>query len=404
MKESDLVETLSRFGLSETEARALYYLGRLNEATATELAKATGLSRAEVYRAADALEAKGLMERTIDRPQRFKPRPIDETLGKLIATEKGRVERLDEDREVLLKHWTPKKGGVEADEERFQVQRGRTQIEGVLTRMLERAQREVAIAAPHRTVHRLLSWGLDEALEKAANRGVVVRLITQLTEDLLKGESIPRSVRFRHSEIPTYAQFFIVDQKEIAVYVTADAVVGSTGRPETVLWLNAPDFVMGQQTLFDDLWLSALDPQTRTEELETGHRPHDMRLVRGRAARIDETRDMVSRAREQILIAVAKGDVNRFRDRLAAPLYRASQRNVSIRILAPKSMNVEGSSVRVRPGKIEDRIGLVVIDNTELLVAALPEEGEETEEWAIVTTVEPAVRLAVERFESAWGQ
>jgi HTH-type transcriptional regulator, sugar sensing transcriptional regulator len=403
VKESDLVETLSRFGLAEAETKALYQLGRLNEATATELAKATGLSRAEVYRAADALEARGLMERTIDRPQRFRPRPIQEILDKLIDAEQSRIEQLSEDRDVLLKHWTPKKGPAEADEERFQVQRGRTQIEGVLTRMLERAEREVAIAAPHRTVHRLLSWGIDEALEKAAARGVVIRLITQLTEDLMGGDGVPRAVRVRHSDIPTYAQFLIVDQKEIAVYVTADAVMGSTGRPETLLWLNAPDFVMGQQTLFDDLWLSALTPQARREELETGHRPHEMRLVRGRAARIDETRDLVSRARQEIIISIAKSDEHRLRDRLTAALHRAADRGVKVRILSPGRFNLEKKGIRVLPGQLDPRIGFVLIDSTEMLIAALPEEGEETEEWGLVTTVEPAVEMAQQAFEKAWG-
>ncbi len=403
MKESDLVDTLTRFGLSDTEARAIYQLGRLNEATATELAKATGLSRAEVYRAADSLEARGLMDRTIDRPQRFRPRPVEEVLNKLIEAEKHRVQQLDEDQEVLLKHWTPKKGPAEAHEERFQVQRGRVQIEGVITRMLERAKREVAIAAPHRTAHRLLSWGIDDALEQAAARGVVVRLVTQLTEDLLK-EGIPRSVRVRHSDIPTYAQFIIIDQSEIAVYVTADPVVGTTGRPETVLWLNAPDFVMGQQTLFDDLWLGALDPQARREELETGHRPHDMRLVRGRAARLDEMRDLLSRAKQEVLMAVAEGDLHRLQDRLASPVYRAAARGVQMRILAPKSLHMEGKTVRERTGQLDPRLGVMLVDGTELLIAALPKEGEETEEWAVVTTVEAAVRITQKRFEAAWGQ
>ncbi len=404
MKESELVETLTRFGLSDAESKAIYQLGRLTEATATELAKATGLSRAEVYRAADALEARGLLERTIDRPQRFRPRPVEETLAKLIEAEQSRVRSLDEDRELLLKHWTPKKGPAEADEERFQVQRGRTQIEGVVGRMLERAEREVAIAAPHRTVHRILSWNLDAALEQAAARGVVIRLITQLTEDLLSEDGVPRSVRVRHSDVPTYAQFIIVDQKEIAVYVTADPVVGSTGRPETVLWLNAPDFVMGQQTLFDDLWLDALDPDARKQELETGHRPHDTRLVRGRAARLDEMRGLVSLAEREVLMAVSASDARRIRDRFAAPLYRAASRGVHLRILSPTPMNVDSPRALEQKGSLEPRITMVLIDNNELLVAALPEEGEETEEWAVVTTVEAAVELGRTQFEAAWGK
>lgn len=405
MKTDEVQQLLAAYGLSEPEVKAFYHLAKLGEATATEVAKESGLSRAEVYRAADGLERRGLLERTMDRPQKFLPRPIDEVADRLIGHERNRLADLQEKRDMLVQHWPKPAGPEEAEEERFQVQRGRAQIEGVLRRMVARAEREIAIAAPHRTVNRLLTWGLGDSLREAVERDVQVRLLTQITPDLLAEEAgVPPGVDMRHSEVPTYAQFVVVDQREIGIYVTVDPVVGTTGRPETLLWMNSPDFTMGQQTLFDDLWMQSTDREARRTEIETGHRPRQLRVVRGRLPRVDEMRAIISRAEKEILIAQPDPDSELDTSRVLASLKRAAAKGVKVRLLArPLSEVHAAEGIEAREGVADPRFGLLLVDGTEGLVTVFERDGAGAEERSVVVTVPTALDFVREVFESAWG-
>lgn len=406
MKVEDLQRALVGFGLAEAEAKAFYHLSKMGESTATEVAKESGLSRAEVYRAADGLEAQGLIERTMSRPQRFIPKPIDDALEVLLTTRRADLADLETQRERVAQLWPKHAGPEEAEEQRFKIQKGRTQIEGMITRMLERAEREIAIAAPHRTIFKLVSWGLGKAMTAAAERGVQVRIITQLTEDMLDQQGVlPDATEVRHSELPTYAQFVIIDQKEIAIYVTVDPVVGTTGRPETVLWLNSPDFTMGQQTLFDDMWMQSVDLEARRAELETGHRPQQMRVVRGRFPRVDEMRTIIARARERILIAAPEYVDAFLTPRVVTAVRRAAAKGVEVRLLAQETPDelTGADGIQVHKGMIDPRMGVLVIDEQEALVVPLgASEAEGAEERSIVVTVPAALEILRERYTAAW--
>lgn len=407
MKAEELQKALIGFGLSDAEAKAFYHLSKTGESTATEVAKMAGLSRAEVYRAADGLEAQGLIERTVSRPQRFIPRAIDEALEVLLVSRRANLQELEAQRERLAQVWPKHVATDEAEEQRFKIQKGKTQLDGLFTRMIERAEREIAIAAPHRTVFKLMSWGLGPMLTAAHKRGLHVRIITQITEDLLDQPGLlPEGVEVRHSELPTYAQFLLVDQKEIAMYVTVDPVVGTTGRPETVLWLNSPDLTMGQQTMFDDMWMQGVDVEARKVEMKTGHLPHQMRVVRGRFPRVDEMRTIMARAKKSIFIA-APTDVTGFvTPRVEITIKRIAKKGVAVLLLTPDGeSNVAGiAGVTVRKGTVDPRLGILVVDDKEALVVPLGSEIEGRDEHAVVATVPSVIELATKQFRAVWDK
>ncbi|MBW3583953.1 MAG: MarR family transcriptional regulator [Euryarchaeota archaeon] len=410
MRLDELLERLKDYGLAESEAKAFYHLSKRGEATASELAKDAALSRADVYRAADALEEKGLIQRTMDRPQRFIPLSIEHAVETLIGHERRRVERLETVRPEIVQHWPRGEGVEDKSETRFQVHQGRAQIEGAFRRMLERAEREVALAAPHRTVNRLLTWDIGKRLGEAAERGVRVRVLTQLTESLIRSDGgLPKDCETRHSEVPVYAQFLIVDQKEIAAYVTADPVVGTTGQTETVLWLNSPDYTLGQQALFDDLWEESLDLETRRHELEKGYIPNEGRVLRGRLMRIDQMRSMIGSAKARLRFSVQEEFEGTFaRLRVPQALKRAAEKGIRVQVLTPDPsiFPADVKGLEVRQGLVDGRLGVIVRDDEEALVVPSGQVADEKHahrERSAVVTVASAVGTVVDAFESAWG-
>src|SRR3989454_5536058 len=71
MKLSEASEALQRIGLSRYEALVFVNLARAGATTAGDVARVSGVNRVQTYRALEGLEARGLVEVTLDRPRRY---------------------------------------------------------------------------------------------------------------------------------------------------------------------------------------------------------------------------------------------------------------------------------------------------------------------------------------------
>src|SRR3989475_12943078 len=96
MKIAEASEALQRIGLSRYEALVFVNLARAGATTAGDVARASGVNRVQTYRALEGLQARGLVEGTLDRPRRDAAPASNEGFG-MIADEKrsepGRRER-----------------------------------------------------------------------------------------------------------------------------------------------------------------------------------------------------------------------------------------------------------------------------------------------------------------------
>jgi sugar-specific transcriptional regulator TrmB len=95
----DISKILAEFGLTQYEARLYLSASKLGAATASRLAKASGVRREEVYRTLPRLEKAGLVERVLGRPVRFKALGVDEGVSLLIKRKKEIAHRSPQ-------HWT----------------------------------------------------------------------------------------------------------------------------------------------------------------------------------------------------------------------------------------------------------------------------------------------------------
>lgn len=368
MKESELVEKLVRFGLEEKHARAYYRLARLGSATASDLAEATSIHRTQIYDIMEELEEQGFAESTLERPRRFVPRPVEDTLEHIIDAQRRRVDQLEETWDEIVDAWPQLEREDEARQERFTVHHGRTQIKGALERIIDDAEEEILAVVHRRGLGRWDSMGVLDDLHVASENGVSVRALTEIGSqgsDVL--ERFARWAEVRHHSLPGYSQFIVKDTDEIALFVALDPVVSTAKGGETVLWLNASDFILSQKALFDLLWSTAVSYGSRVDELETGEPAPRVEVVRGRWMRYDRVREMLSNAGERIRVALPEEDVNRLDGSgMKDALEHAAQRGVEVSVLAPKEIPLEGVSVSVTD--LLGDLAMVTVDGNEALV------------------------------------
>src|SRR5207302_7066855 len=144
MKLTEATEALERVGLGRYEALVFVNLSRAGAVTAREVARASGVNRVQTYRALGGLEARGLVEVTLDRPRRYSARALHDVFDMIAEEKRSELEKLDEVRKTLLEAW-PRLSGRTRDRPsgRLQVIKGRGQIYRTIREFVARVNEDV---------------------------------------------------------------------------------------------------------------------------------------------------------------------------------------------------------------------------------------------------------------------
>src|SRR5437870_5741023 len=267
MKITEASEALQRIGLSRYEALVFVNLARAGATTAGDVARASGVNRVQTYRALEGLEARGLVEVTLDRPRRYAARAIHEVFDMIAAEKRSELEQLDAIRRTLLEAWPKLSGRArEAPTVRRQVIKGRAQIYRTLQQVVAAAKAEVLAFTTTKGLQRSYRAGINEALLAAMRRGVKARLAADINEaNEVLMDRVSKYVPLRHVDRQR-ARFIIVDRDSILAFLIQDEK-SIRGEGETALWTNSPDFVKAHLEFFERSWVSGTAPRRRLAEL-----------------------------------------------------------------------------------------------------------------------------------------
>jgi sugar-specific transcriptional regulator TrmB len=392
VKASELVDRLTEFEIDERQAHVFFHLSRLGPSTASEVAEATEVSRTEIYRVMQDLESLGFVETTLERPRKFVPNPIEQVLGQRLEVKRQEVDELEEVSETLADRWPRTEEKGQARKQRFSVHQGRSQVQGLLDRMIENASEEVLLLAPSRGLSRLDNMGVLDDLVEQAEDDVDLRALTEIDEPSEPVDVLGEAGQVRHVDLPGYAQLVVVDRDEIALFVTLDPLVSTQGTGETVLWLNARDFILSQKGLFDTLWSMGIRREERLDALENDSPAERVEVIRGRWTQFGRMKEMLHRAENEVRLMAPDVDLERWTEgHHADALDRAREQVDEVTILGPDA--VEGNPEAT----------VLEVDGEEALFATgverEPDSSTFRDEWGVRVTTEEGVALLTRLFE-----
>jgi HTH-type transcriptional regulator, sugar sensing transcriptional regulator len=267
MRLSEASEALQRIGLNRYEALVFVNLAQAGATTAGDVARASGVNRVQTYRALEGLEARGLVEVTLDRPRRYAARALHDVFDMIADEKKAELEKLDAVRKTLLEAW-PKLSGLtrEPPSVRLQVIKGRAQIYRTLRQFVASAKEEVLAFTTTKGLQRSYRAGINEALLEAIRRGVKPRLAADINEtNKALMAQVAGYVPLRHVDRQR-ARFIIVDRDSILAFLIQDEKT-IRGEAETALWTNSPDFVKAHLDFFETAWGEGVAASTRLKAL-----------------------------------------------------------------------------------------------------------------------------------------
>ena len=268
MRVSDMIEAIRRIGLTEYEASIFVNLARAGQVTAGELAAASGVNRVQTYRALESLEARGLVEVTVERPRRFTVRAIEDAFDMIADEKRAELQLVEATRKQVLETWARvTKGRAGPVSTRLQVIKGRAQIYRALRKSVMGAEHEVLAFTTTKGIQRSYRAGINEALVAAMNRGIKARLIMDIdSSNRALAATVARQVPLRHAA-GQRGRFILVDRAAILAFLIQDEAT-LRGEAETAIWTNSADFVGAHREFFERAWSAGTPAASRLRALE----------------------------------------------------------------------------------------------------------------------------------------
>ena len=265
-------EILSDFGLTGNQAKVYLATARLGSASVGQISKVAKVRREDVYRIMPKLEKMGLVEKILSKPTKMRALPVEEAFHVLIEREQEianeRMSTLMAKKDAFLKHYKPFR--IETKEAtHFTIISGR---EGTMTKelaMLKRAKNAISIVTSKEKFAQFFN-NYDETLQKAANKGIAIRMILNVTEH---DDSIMENIKeYESARVPVHLKYtdqrsthyMIVDYNQALVATSTEP----TMRETPYLWTNDNSLVGLLQKSFEGLWHASVELKTiETEDV-----------------------------------------------------------------------------------------------------------------------------------------
>jgi sugar-specific transcriptional regulator TrmB len=257
--EEESIGLLVQLGFTITQAKLYIALLKLDNADVRTISKQINLPRSEVYRTLNELQRKGLAEKEIATPSRFKATPIENGLQVLIDRRVQQCKEIQEKTKKILRkiQGCPIQTQQKQEYELIMVE-GRERLLQIIKNEHANVQQSVDILST------LARWPqiLDSCFEdyqKALARKVRYRVVIEKP----RGEiDFPENVRalltkssfeLRLSRAPLITNAAIFDGKEATFnFFPAKSLADSP-----IIWTNHPSFISMCQDHFKLIWKTA---------------------------------------------------------------------------------------------------------------------------------------------------
>jgi len=278
----ELVKVLRDFGLTDTEAEIYLFLANQEALKGTEIAKFTKKDKAQVYHILKSLQAKGLVESTLEAPVRFAPVPFERIVDLTIKSKKDEAKKIEKAKEDLLKYWgSISKNKLDFTAEKFVVIEGRHKVYSKIAQMINETKNQFSTITTVNALVRADQFGLYDAFSKhSTSSKIQFRFLTQLSSQNLNGmktilsELSGTGFYFRGTNPDlgrsVFSRMVIRDNEETLFFITPRTASSNEELDDVCLWTNCKSLVDSFTSVFEELWHNSKDIVEKIAEIETG--------------------------------------------------------------------------------------------------------------------------------------
>jgi sugar-specific transcriptional regulator TrmB/pimeloyl-ACP methyl ester carboxylesterase len=284
MSQKKAKTVLKDFGLTSKEADVYLFLARHEVLTGGEVAKQTKIARSLVYRILKSLQAKGLVEPTLESPKRFVAIAFENALDLVIKTRQEEALLVERAKKDLLEDWRViSEAKPIARIEKFTVIEGNKKIYAKILHMIKETKNQLSGMLPVSALSRAEQIGVFEAVHKHPLKNKIkFQFVTDVNSQninavkLLKpelGAELDLKARNLESEVTSFPIFVIRDKEEAMIFIRPGAETTTEKQGDVCICTNCESLVQTFNGIFQTLWQTSIDLTAKICEIETGKLP-----------------------------------------------------------------------------------------------------------------------------------
>ena len=240
------------FSLNEYETKVWLALLSKGVASAGEISELSNVPRSRTYDVLESLEKRGFAIERLGKPVKYlgvKPQTVIEKL-KREASEQAEervntLANIKETNEFEQLEELYKTGVQPVKRENLSASlTGKSNISNYLREILQNAKKEVIVVGNSEEVMSKARLFKD-TFDKLKKSNIKIRIALSGNEEITK--RLEKLFDIKITKINIDAKFFIVDRKEILLYIAKE----EKGTEDIAVWLNSEFFVQSFATLFD---------------------------------------------------------------------------------------------------------------------------------------------------------
>ena len=342
MSEKIVKETLQGLGLTEKDIETYIQIAKSGLTTARDITKSIKITKAQVYRSLKNLQAKSIVEATIETPQKFTAKPFEKVFDLYIQIKKDEAQKIEQNREAAVKQWQAIAKNQELPtQDKFMVIVGRNYIYAKVSEMLKKAKKEALISASSQN---LVEADLENSLNIfIPNNQIPIRILTEISESNMEYmleifKQFSSNVQERHIDESKkfFPRFVLIDDAEL-LFVT-QGLESSISQTDAGLWTNNKALILSFKTFFDQMWQEAVDIKNRIQHIKNRHEPPKNIIIKNPKEAYKTASTIIKNAKKEIIAIITENDVPFLLS--SAKLFESlKKKNIDIKILAPITNN-----------------------------------------------------------------
>jgi sugar-specific transcriptional regulator TrmB len=246
---------LSKFGLTQNQAKVYTYLAKVGPKPAAEIVKALRFPRTETYFILGGLQERRIVKETISSPAEFVPLPLEQTILSMINAEKEKINTLSKQAEELFDLWKQiPTSALEINEdisEKMHTLQGQSQIFSKLLNMISSAKKQILVLGSIKDLSKL---DHSEVFDTLSNSALDVKIVISLSKTIPSFAKMidPKKIRLLQESSKDDQCFVIKDDEEILMFLR------NTTYPSDdifAIWSDSKALVDSMYKLFDHSWV-----------------------------------------------------------------------------------------------------------------------------------------------------
>ena len=279
MDEETIDRILKDYGLTQSEMEVYVFLAKHGLLKSREVARQIKKDKAQVLRILKNLQTKGIVEPTLETPQRFSAVPFERVLDAFVKTKREEAAVIESAKDDLLLYWKKiSKTKLEIPVDKFIVIEGSHRVYSKILTMVDETKKQISVTSSQQGLLHADRFGIFGAVAKHPHKpDLQFRLLTEIPNQLTSAmkavmQKVQQSgVTLRERNlvgVRLSPRMVIRDEEEIMLFFTPRNDSGVENLDETCLWTNCKDLVRSFAAVFEDLWNSSVEFQEKTVQIE----------------------------------------------------------------------------------------------------------------------------------------